>query len=428
MAAPPTPQAIVQLVQLDRRARAAPNTLTSDDIPAALRAASIPFRVDTVPLLRGCYDNFRHQPLRAVIGCDESFLRFVEEFSSILHAERPRCFLVLYGTSVSCSAARRFTAFTAGAHMVTHVLDHLINVLGQLNRLATSSFHRWAGRAGFTCPLCGEDGFTELGLWDHMPLFHIHSDTHETHVCPLCSRTTHNIVRHIVEGHPPPEDVKRHSVTRMALHGEGEGWVPVSSHPATVSCFALVVVENPHTRQFLLVQEYGGNGYWLPGGHVEPGESLQAGAIRETKEEGGIDVELKGVLRVDVSQHCVSVEPSSHRRQRMRVTPGGQRADPDHTKVSMRLKVIFYAQPKDHTQQPKTFPDFESAGALWISEEELSGDVRLGRQSKIPLRGSEPSEWFRYVCEGGPIYPLDIVNELGEGRPASKPQKALVER
>jgi 8-oxo-dGTP pyrophosphatase MutT (NUDIX family) len=34
----------------------------------------------------------------------------------------------------------------------------------------------------------------------------------------------------------------------------------------------------------------------LPGGRVDPGENLTRAAIRETREEAGVDVELCGVL------------------------------------------------------------------------------------------------------------------------------------
>jgi hypothetical protein len=38
-------------------------------------------------------------------------------------------------------------------------------------------------------------------------------------------------------------------------------------------------------------------------GHVEPGEDFTQGAIRECKEEAGIDIVLKGILKIQHSPH-----------------------------------------------------------------------------------------------------------------------------
>lgn len=53
--------------------------------------------------------------------------------------------------------------------------------------------------------------------------------------------------------------------------------------------------------KFLLVQEAKEKcrGKWnIPAGHLEPNESIFAGAKREVKEETGCDVELTGVLQI----------------------------------------------------------------------------------------------------------------------------------
>ena len=52
---------------------------------------------------------------------------------------------------------------------------------------------------------------------------------------------------------------------------------------------SLVICRNKK-GQYLTVKESGNRGWWLPGGLVDPPESFQQAAIRETIEEAGIDV------------------------------------------------------------------------------------------------------------------------------------------
>lgn len=110
------------------------------------------------------------------------------------------------------------------------------------------------------------------------------------------------------------------------------------------------------------VQEFCSSGFWLPGGRCENGESLQAAALRETKEEAGVDIELTGVLRVEYSSQKGSPESDGH----------------------ARLRVIFLAKPVSDSAVCKTLPDYESVGAAWVSVAELS---------HVILRGSEPAKW-----------------------------------
>jgi hypothetical protein len=53
----------------------------------------------------------------------------------------------------------------------------------------------------------------------------------------------------------------------------------------------------------------------------------------------------------------------------------------------VKMRVIFYAEPRDLSQLPKSIPDFESAGACWCSLEQIEGGLKL--------RGSEPRQWCR---------------------------------
>jgi 8-oxo-dGTP pyrophosphatase MutT (NUDIX family) len=70
--------------------------------------------------------------------------------------------------------------------------------------------------------------------------------------------------------------------------------------PLQAFLFVLVVVH--YEGRFLLIQEGGGphRGRWyLPAGGVQPGESLVEAAIRETREEAGIDITPKAILWIE---------------------------------------------------------------------------------------------------------------------------------
>ena len=83
--------------------------------------------------------------------------------------------------------------------------------------------------------------------------------------------------------------------------------------------FALAIIRNPLDGRWLAVNETMKRGWWIPGGRVEPGESFIEAVHREIKEEAGIEVTLKGVLRVE---HSALGD-------------------------SARMRVIFYAEPID---------------------------------------------------------------------------------
>ena len=51
-------------------------------------------------------------------------------------------------------------------------------------------------------------------------------------------------------------------------------------------------------NRFLMVQEFASQGFWLPAGGLDEGESLRQCAARECLEEAGVCVEIKGLLQV----------------------------------------------------------------------------------------------------------------------------------
>ncbi|WP_055110141.1 NUDIX hydrolase [Paenibacillus ihumii] len=70
---------------------------------------------------------------------------------------------------------------------------------------------------------------------------------------------------------------------------------------------------NEDGTKILMVKNSGRNAWTLPGGAVEPNETLEMAAIREAKEETGLDVEITGVVAVneglftELDQHVVFV-------------------------------------------------------------------------------------------------------------------------
>ena len=94
------------------------------------------------------------------------------------------------------------------------------------------------------------------------------------------------------------------------------------------------------------------------------------GAFRETLEEAGVFIDVKGVLQF---------ESASHGKWK---------------------RVVFYAEPKDENQIPKTLPDFESNGACWVKYEQLKS---------IKLRcAAEPMQFFKFILDGGQPGPLEV--------------------
>ena len=143
----------------------------------------------------------------------------------------------------------------------------------------------------------------------------------------------------------------------------------MAREPLPTYYFALVVVRRGH--RFLLTQEKKYGKTWsIPGGRVEPGESLTDAAIREVFEETGVPIALDGVLRVEN-------------------TPGDQ----------ARMRILFSGYPIDDTP-PKQTADDESMRAAYLTIEEIR---------TLPLRGAELGVLLESVLGGRAVYPLDLL-------------------
>ena len=141
--------------------------------------------------------------------------------------------------------------------------------------------------------------------------------------------------------------------------------------------FALAVVRLGY-RYLLVHERKHGQGWYLPAGRVEAGESIVDAAVRETMEEAGIPIVCEGILRVE------------------------------HTALhngESRVRVFVLARPADDTP-PKSVPDQETLGAAWVSPEELGS---------YQLRSPEVRAVLNYVSDGAQVAPLSML--VAEGTP-----------
>jgi len=285
-------------------------------------------------------------------------------FLQVFRARFPASFIICAHKHKEDSqedAYQRIELFASGASMVTFdasaIRTAVILVRNQV-----------AGKYG--CLYC-RMSLSEDSLWLHTPLYHVNEKNKETLVCPICR----------VDCVPRREPFAVHL---RNMHGPcARGEVPSEyDHPVEkLYAFSLIVCvrEMKGKKQMLLVQEFAASGFWLPGGRVDNGEKLEEAALRECKEEAGCDINLVGILQF---QYTPSEGKSSN----------------------VRLRVVFFAEPKDPVAELKTIPDFESVGATWVDFQDVEE-----LYSRRNLRGQEPARWMRYLSTGGIVHPLSAL-------------------
>lgn len=287
-------------------------------------------------------------------------------------------FLCVFSAQLIEHPMARYECFEQGASMVTGSFDDVHRVMKFISSCggeypsnfslnSNNSTSQLRGRQGsYTCPFCEKTGFNEDQLWRHCPMYHINEKHTEGITCPICREYTRGPFQvHLHNGHGPP--------------GRGEMTSEFSMADTMLYSFALVVCHNKKYNSFLLVQEFANSGYWLPGGRIDCGENPAEAAIRETKEEAGIDIKLTGMIKIEY-------HPKKDHRS------GSQ---------YVRMRFVFYAEPLDCEQLPKSIPDYESVGATWC---------RADQVERLPLRGPEPVIYFSHIASGKTVYPLDLIH------------------
>jgi phosphatase NudJ len=139
----------------------------------------------------------------------------------------------------------------------------------------------------------------------------------------------------------------------------------------------VVLVVVPHEGRYLVVEERDGT-FYLPAGRVEPGESLMAAAVRETVEEAGTMIGLRGILGFDHEWSPVA---------------------PPRAK----LRFVFVGFPA-LLAPPKTQPDEHSRGARWVRKDELR---------QMPLRHEEVLDWIDRFERSRALLPCEAYEWLG---------------
>lgn len=137
----------------------------------------------------------------------------------------------------------------------------------------------------------------------------------------------------------------------------------------------------PMDGRYLLVEEivHGRSVINQPAGHLEPDESLQAAAVRETREETGWDVELECLI--GVQQWTSSASGSQF------------------------VRFTFAARPVHH--DPARPLDSGILRALWLDRDAI---VAASDRLRSPLILHSIDDWL-----GGRRLPLDIVRQLSAG-------------
>ncbi len=134
----------------------------------------------------------------------------------------------------------------------------------------------------------------------------------------------------------------------------------------------------PLDGRYLLVEEivHGRTVINQPAGHLEPGESLQAAAIRETREETGWDVELECLIGI---QQWISSASGSQ-----------------------FVRFTFAANPIRH--DPARPLDNGILRALWLDRDAI---IAASDRLRSPLILHSIDDWL-----GGRRLPLDSVRQL----------------
>lgn len=280
------------------------------------------------------------------LGSDSSD-KYYDLLNISLQTMKKSLFFIIYSYTAHDNPFMRESLVKEGVNMVTNSKKSLIEVLLRIK----STFQPGALKCAF-CPY----KLSEDSLWHHLPLYHINEYNIDSD-CPICKKQSKpNIQVHYRNNHG------------LCARGEVEREI---TEDISLYAYALVVVHRKRDNKFLAVQEFASSGFYLPAGRIDKGEDFKNAALREVKEETGLNVVLKGILTLQFKQ-----------------------------KDYAKLRIIFYAEMENENDECKSIPDYESAGACFCSFEEIE---------KIKKRGDDILIWTDYVLKNKTIFGLDLL-------------------
>lgn len=170
----------------------------------------------------------------------------------------------------------------------------------------------------------------------------------------------------VLRGHSPVDDRERLSIELFIAHA-GELVDPFNEHADDVHITAsAIVIDDAVGADRVILHLHKRLNFWMqPGGHIESGESAADGALREAREETGLEVSHPAG-----GPHFVHVD----------VHPGPR----GHTHLDLRFVVlapgVAPCPPAGESQQVRWF-DF--AEALAMADVGLRGGLEAVRRMRL---------------------------------------------
>lgn len=146
---------------------------------------------------------------------------------------------------------------------------------------------------------------------------------------------------------------------------------PNAPKPNSLVVAASAVVTDERGR--ILLQRRRDNDLWaLPGGGMEMADSLPGTAVREVKEETGLDVEVTGLVGTYTDpRHIIEYSDGEVRRQfnvcfRARIVGGELRISDESTELRFVDSAELDALPMHHTQRLRLSHYLENRGQPYL--------------------------------------------------------------